>query len=191
VFGAYPQQLKRLTRMTFMVRSAGEPLALASPVRRAVDSLDSRVPVLAVRTLEGQIGNTIGQERLFAFLCSVFAGLALVIAAVGLYGTLAYGVSRRTGEIGVRIALGARRGRVVAMILRESVAMIVAGVAIGLPFVWFSGKVIGTFLFRAAPDDPRALVTPVLVLIVSALLAAGLPAWRAARIDPMQALRHE
>jgi ABC-type antimicrobial peptide transport system permease subunit len=77
------------------------------------------------------------------------------------------------------------------MILRESVAMIVAGVAIGLPFVWFSGKVIGTFLFRAAPDDPRALVTPVLVLIVSALLAAGLPAWRAARIDPMQALRHE
>ena len=100
-------------------------------------------------------------------------------------------MSRRTGEIGVRIALGARRGRVVAMILRESVVMIVAGVALGLPFVWFSGKLIGAFLYGAAPDHAGALATPVVVLLGAALIAAGLPAWRAARIDPVQALRHD
>jgi predicted permease len=186
VFGAYAQHLQRITRMTFFVRGGAAPEA-----RRAVESIDSRIPVINLRTLDGQIESTIGQERLFASLCSVFAGLALVIASVGLYGTLAYGVSRRTSEIGVRIALGASRGRVIAMVAGESLVMIVAGVAIGLPFVWSSGKVIGTFLFRAAPDDPSALAVPVAVLLASALIAAGFPAWRAARIDPMTALRHE
>jgi ABC-type antimicrobial peptide transport system permease subunit len=108
-----------------------------------------------------------------------------------LYGTLAYGVSRRTSEIGVRIALGASRGSVIAMVIRESLIMIAAGLVIGLPFVWSSEKVIGSFLFRAAPDDPGALIVPIAVLVASALVAAGFPAWRAARIDPMTALRHE
>jgi predicted permease len=186
VFGAYSQHIQRVRRMTFFVRGAG-----ASEARRVVEALDHRIPVVNVRTLETQIADTIGRERLFASLCSVFAGLALVIASVGLYGTLAYGVSRRTSEIGVRIALGASRRRVIAMVVGESLVMIVAGVAIGLPFVWSSEKVIGSFLFRAAPDDPSALVVPVAVLLASALVAAGFPAWRAARIDPMTALRHE
>jgi macrolide transport system ATP-binding/permease protein len=190
VFGAYTQHLQRITRMTFLVRGA-DSIALATPARRIVGAMDSRIPVLDVRTLDGQISRTVAQERLFAFLCSSFAAMALVIACVGLYGTLSYGVSRRTGEIGVRIALGAHRGRVVAMILGESASMIAIGVAIGLPLVWSSEKAIGAFLFNAAPNDVRALALPIAILLASALIAAALPAWRAARIDPMQALRHE
>ena len=186
VFGAYAQHIQRVRRMTFFVRGGG-----AQEARRVVEAIDSRIPVVNVRTLESQIADTIGRERLFASLCSVFAGLALVIASVGLYGTLAYGVTRRTSEIGVRIALGASRWRVIAMVVGESLVMIVAGVAIGLPFVWSSEKVIGSFLFRAAPDDPSALAVPIAVLLGAALVAAGFPAWRAARIDPMTALRHE
>jgi predicted permease len=191
VFGAYQQHLTRISRMTFLLRAANDSIPVIASARRIVESMDSRIPVIEVRTFEKQINGTIGQERLFAFLCSAFAGLALVIASVGLYGTLAYGVSRRTGEIGVRIALGARRVRVVSMILRESLSMIVAGFVIGLPLIWFSDKVIGAFLFRAAPNDPLTLVVPAAVLLVSALIAAGLPACRAARIDPIRALRHE
>jgi macrolide transport system ATP-binding/permease protein len=186
VFGVYTQHIQRIRRMTFFVRGGG-----AAEARRVVEAIDSRIPVVNVRTLETQIADTIGRERLFASLCSVFAGLALVIASVGLYGTLAYSVSRRTSEIGVRIALGASRRRVIAMVVGESLVMIVAGVAIGLPFVWSSEKVIGSFLFRAASNDPSALAVPIAVLLAAALIAAGFPAWRAARIDPMTALRHE
>jgi ABC-type antimicrobial peptide transport system permease subunit len=190
VFGSYAQHLMGIRGMTFLMRGAGSA-DLAGSARRVLETLDSRRPVTNVRTLDAQIDRSLGQERLFAILCSAFAALGLLIAAVGLYGTLAYGVSRRTSEIGVRIALGARRSRVVALIVRESLAMIFAGIAVGLPAIWWSEKLIGSFLFKTAPNDPRALVLPVAVLTVSALIAAGIPAWRAARIDPVQALRHD
>jgi ABC-type antimicrobial peptide transport system permease subunit len=189
VFGAYTQHLQRITRMTFLVRGA-DTLALATSARHVVGAMDSRIPVMRLAALDSLIQGTIRQERLFAFLCSAFAALALVIASVGLYGTLAYGVTRRTGEIGVRMALGARRGRVVAMILRESSWMVAAGLAVGLPLVWASETIIGSFLFPA-PGEWRAVAVAVAALLASALIAAALPAWRAARIDPMQALRHE
>jgi macrolide transport system ATP-binding/permease protein len=191
VFPVYSQHLDRISNLTFLLRSAGDSLPLAGAARQIAEAVDPRIPVTNLRTVDAQIRRIIGQERSFAFLCSAFAALALLIACVGLYATLAYGVSRRTGEIGVRIALGADRGRVVAMVLRESAFMIAAGVAIGLPFVRLSGKLIESFLFRTAPDDPFALAGPALVLLAAALIASGIPAWRAARIDPMTALRHE
>jgi ABC-type antimicrobial peptide transport system permease subunit len=191
VFPVYSQHLYRISSLTFLLRSAGDSLPLAAAVQQIAEAVDPRIPVTGLQTVDLQIKRTMGQERSFAFLCSAFAALALLIASVGLYATLAYSVSRRTGEIGVRIALGARRGRVIAMVLRESAFMIVAGVAIGLPFVKLSGKLIESFLFRAGPDDPFALAGPALVLLAAALIAAGIPACRAARIDPIAALRHE
>ena len=191
VFAVYSQHLDWISGLTFVLRSAGDSLPLAGATRQIAEAVDPRIPVTNLRTVDTQIKRTMGQERLLAFLCSAFAALALLIASVGLYGTLAYGVSRRTGEIGVRIALGARRGRVIAMVLRESAVMFAAGVAIGLPLVRLSGKLIGSFLFRTAPDDPFALAGPAVVLLAAALIASGIPAWRAARIDPMTALRHE
>lgn len=191
VFPVYSQHLDRISSLTFLLRSAAASLPLAGPVRQITEAVDPRIPITNLRTVDAQIKGIIGRERSFAFLCSSFAALALLIASVGLYATLAYGVSRRTSEIGVRIALGARRGRVIAMVFRESALMIVAGVAIGLPFVMLSDKLIGSFLFRTAPGDPFALAGPAVVLLAAALIASGIPAWRAARIDPMTALRHE
>lgn len=191
VFGAYAQHATRVSRMTFLMRSDIDGVSLSRAARSALDSVDRRAASGQFASMSAGIQQTIGQERLLATLSSAFAVLALVIASVGLYGTLAYDVSRRTAEIGIRIAIGAKPRSVVAMILRESAWMIVAGVVLGLPFVWASGKVIQDFLYGAKPSDASSLAVPVVVLLVSALAAAVLPAGHAARIDPTQTLRHE
>ena len=191
VYVPYSQYLPRLRSMTFVIRTAGDPLVATESMRQIVSQSDARIPVTGVKTQTAQIQQTIGQERLFASLCSVFAILALAIAAVGLYATLAYSVSRRTGEIGIRMALGAQRRRVVAMILHESLAMIAAGLAIGLPGVWMLSRLVESFVFGMKPTDPLTLTVAVTVLLASAVIAGFLPAWRASGIEPMAALRHE
>ncbi|HEX5432193.1 MAG TPA: FtsX-like permease family protein, partial [Bryobacteraceae bacterium] len=127
----------------------------------------------------------------FAMLCSCFAVLALLIACVGLYGTMSYAVARRSNEIGIRMALGAQRPRVVWMILRGVLAMSVAGLAIGLPIAYATSKYVESFLFKMKPNDPLTVGAAVGILLASAILAGYLPARRASRIDPMEALRHE
>jgi ABC-type antimicrobial peptide transport system permease subunit len=131
------------------------------------------------------------QQILFARLCSVFAMLALAIACVGLYGTMSYTVARRTGEIGIRMALGAQRGTVVWMVLRDVLILAVMGLAIGLPAALGASKLLESLLFGVKPGDPRAIAASVAILLSAALVAGYLPARKASRIDPMTAVRHE
>jgi ABC-type antimicrobial peptide transport system permease subunit len=126
-----------------------------------------------------------------ARLCTAFAGLALVIACVGLYGTMSYNVARRTGEIGIRMALGAQRGRVLRMVLREVMLLAAVGLAIGVPAALAAAKLVESFLFGMKPNDPLALMGSVAALVSAAILAGYLPARNASRIDPMIALRHD
>jgi len=149
------------------------------------------VPVANVKTQAADIDQTINQEIVFARLCSGFASLGLVIACVGLYGTVAYDVARRTGEIGIRMALGAQRGAVVRMILRQVFVLAAVGLAIGIPAALGASKLVESFLFGMKPNDPRAITLAVAILLGAALLAGYVPARKAARIDPMTALRHE
>jgi macrolide transport system ATP-binding/permease protein len=149
------------------------------------------VPVSRVQTQVADIDQTIRQEITFARLCTAFAVLALVIAAVGLYGTMSYNVARRTGEIGIRMALGAQRSAVVWMVLREVIVLAAVGTAISLPMALGTSKFVESFLFGMKPNDPLALALAVATLLSAALLAGYMPARKASRIDPMIALRHE
>jgi predicted permease len=177
--------------MTFFLRTAGSPLAYARTVREIVQRTDARIPVTNVGTQAARADEQMTQQILFARLCSGFAALSLVIACVGLYGTMSYTVARRTGEIGIRMALGAQRGTVVWMVLRESLILTAVGLAISLPAALAGAKLVESLLFGVKPNDPRALVAAVAVLLTAALLAGYVPAWRASRIDPLTAIRHE
>jgi predicted permease len=180
-----------LQGMTYALRTEGDPMSLASVIRQLVNRADARVPVTNLRTQSAEIDQSINQEIVFARLCSSFAALALVIACVGLYATTAYAVARRTNEIGIRMALGARSGGVVWMVLRDVCALASIGVAISLPVATSASKLIQSFLFGMQPEDPRALTLAVLILLTAALLAGYAPARRASRVDPLVALRHE
>jgi macrolide transport system ATP-binding/permease protein len=174
------------------VNLAGEnPLRYLKTVREIVQQADARVPLSNVKTQAAEIDQTINQEIVFAQLCSGFAILALVIACVGLYGTVSYNVARRTSEIGIRMALGAQRGLVVRMILKQVLILAAGGLAIGVPVAFGTSKLVASFLFGTKPNDPVALSAAVAILIGTAVLAGYAPARRASRIDPMVALRHE
>ncbi len=191
VYFPYGQQPKQVYGMNYELRTAGDPLALAETVRRLVHQADSRIPVAEVSTQAAAIDRTIGQERTFASLCTWFALLAVLIACVGLYGTMAYSVARRTSEIGLRMALGARRGRLVWMVLREVITLAAAGLAIGLPVAYALSHVVESYLFGMKAHDPLVMTVAPMVLLVAALAAGYGPAWRASRIDPWVALRNE
>jgi predicted permease len=192
VYMPYDQgALKFVDQMTYVVRTSGDPLAYANTVREIVRQADARVPVANLVTQAAQIDQTIHQEIAFAKLCTAFALLALAIACVGLYGTVAYSVARRTSEIGIRIALGAQRSSVIFRVLREVFALAVAGLAISVPAAVGGSTLVESFLFGVKPNDPLTVVLAVLTLLAAALAAAYVPARRASRIDPMAALRHE
>ena len=177
--------------MFFELRTAGASLALAETIRKAVHDTAPNVPVTSLMTQTQRIDNTIVQERTFADLCTAFAVLALTIACIGLYGSMAYAVSRRTNEIGIRMALGAERRRIIWMILREVLVLAAAGLAIGLICAWNAMSAIQSFVFGMKAADPAAILAAAGILIVALLLAGYLPATRASRIDPLSAMRHE
>jgi predicted permease len=191
VYLPFHQGATPLDGMTFALRTSGDPLRYANTVREIVRQADARVPVTEIRTQAAQIDRIMNQEIILARLCAFFAALALLIACVGLYGTMAYTVARRTGEIGIRMALGAQRGNVVWMVLREVFAMALLGLAIGVPVALSTSKFVESFLFGVEPNHKGALVAAAAILLSAALLAGYVPARRASRIDPMAAVRHE
>jgi macrolide transport system ATP-binding/permease protein len=187
----YTQNLDGLGGVVFELRAAGDPLALAGTVRQIVRQASPAVPMSDVTTQSRTIDQTISQERTFAGLCGCFAALALLIAGIGLYGSVAYAVARRTCEIGIRMALGAESRRIVWMVLREVAILAAAGLGIGLAAAYGLTRFVASFLFGVKPHDPLALSVAVLVLVAAAIVAGYAPARRASRIDPMAALRHE
>lgn len=177
--------------MVFELRTAGNPLGYVNAVREIVRQADARLPVSGVTTQKALIDATISQEITFARLCSAFAMLALAIACVGLYGTVSYNVARRTGEIGIRMALGARRGTVVWMVLRGVLTLAAVGLALSVPVAYGASKFVASFLFGMKHNDPLTLGLAVVTLLGAAVLAGYAPARKASRIDPMTALRQE
>jgi macrolide transport system ATP-binding/permease protein len=181
----------QLRQMTYALRTDGDPLRYAAAVRQIVHEADGRVPVTNLKTQAADIDQTINQEIVFARLCSAFAILALTIACVGLYATMAYAVARRRGEIGLRLALGAGRGAVIWMMLRDVCVLAAVGLAIGASAALAASRLVESFLFETKPNDPRAVALAAAILLTSALAAGYGPARRASRVDPLTALRHE
>ncbi|HYK90873.1 MAG TPA: ABC transporter permease, partial [Acidobacteriota bacterium] len=177
--------------MVYELRTAGNPFNYVHAVRDLVQRADQRLPLSDVKSQSAWIDHTINQEITFARLSSAFALLALVIACVGLYATMSYNVARRTGEIGIRMALGAQRGGVVRMVLREVLVLAAGGLAIGAASALGTSKFVASFLYGIKANDPLALTLALMILLIAALLAGYVPARKASRIDPMVALRHE
>jgi len=177
--------------MVFETRTAGNPMDLAPAARETVRRIDSRIAVFDVKSQTAHIDQAISSEITLARLCSLFAALALVIACVGLYGTVAFNVARRTNEIGIRMTLGAARGRILWMVLRSVLVMAAVGLAIGIPLALFASRYVKTLLYGIEPNDPTAIAAGAGALLVCGLVAGFIPARRASRIDPMVAVRWE
>jgi macrolide transport system ATP-binding/permease protein len=177
--------------MTYALRTAGDPLAFVRSVQEIVRQADSRIPVTNILTQAAEIDRTINRELMFAKLCTGFAVLALLMACVGLYGTMSYNVARQVSEIGIRMALGAPRGAVVWMVLRRVLLMAAVGLALGVPAALIAFRLVKSLLFQTQPNDPVTLALAGVVLLSAAILAGYAPARRASRIDPLAALRRE
>jgi predicted permease len=191
VYIPYTQDVAGLRGMFFELRTAGDPFGALGTVRRIVHDASRDVSITEVTTQALRMEQTISQERTFANLGGCFAALALLIAGVGLYGTMAYAVARRTGEIGIRMALGAQRRKIIAMVLREVLALTAAGLVIGYVAARFTTHLVESFLYGVKANDPWAAAAAIGILLAAALAAGYAPAWRASRIDPATALRNE
>jgi predicted permease len=176
---------------SLQIRTNSNPSELAQGVRQTVTQVDDRLPIFDVTTLHEQVGERMNRETLVAQLVGFFGGLALLLACVGLYGVVAHSVARRTNEIGIRMALGAGSKNIAWMVLRESFLLVIAGLLIGVPAALAAARLISNQLYGLGPGDPVALVGAAVILIGVALVASYFPARRAARVDPLVALKEE
>jgi putative ABC transport system permease protein len=177
--------------MSLAVRSNVPPETLAPAIQSQVKEMDPDLPVTRVRTMNDVIIESVWQPRLYAMLFGVFGVLALVLAAVGIYGVMAYSVTQRTREIGVRVALGATTRNVVTMVVGEGLKMTVVGLAVGLAGAFMLTRVMASLLFEVSATDPLTFALVGITLTIVALVACFVPARRAAKVDPMVALRYE
>ena len=177
--------------MYFGVRSAGDPAALIAGVRTAIHELDAELPVDGMGTVETLVATSLSQRRFAMLLMAIFAGLALVLAMVGIYGVISYSVTQATQEIGIRMALGARRGDVLRMVFGYAGLLIAAGLAIGATAALGTARYLASQLFEVKPTDPATYAAVAGVLLATGLLACAIPALRAMRVDPLVALRNE
>ncbi|MGI9073544.1 MAG: ADOP family duplicated permease [Bryobacteraceae bacterium] len=187
----YPISQKPANSFELILRTAADPNSVAGEVRSALKQIDSRLPALEQHRLNDQIEGSLEQQKMITTLCSIFGLVGLLLASIGIYGTLAYSVAGRTAEIGIRMAIGAQRAHVISLVLRDLAVVLVAGLFLGLPLALGATRWLQSFLFGVKPLDPVALTGSVLLIGAIALLAGYLPAQRAAKIDPMRALRHE
>jgi putative ABC transport system permease protein len=173
------------------VRSDGDPKALVSSIRSALAQIDKSLPMANVVTMEEIMSTSMAQPRLEAVLLGLFGGLAMLLAAVGIYGVMSYSVSQRTGEIGIRMALGANHGAILKMICTQGLLLIAVGLAGGLALALAVTRLMSNVLFGVSPTDPLTFFIIVVLLALVALLACYVPARRATRVDPLVALRNE
>ncbi|CAN5450427.1 ABC transporter permease [soil metagenome] len=191
VYVPWLQELSRVGAVTFEVRTAGDPVASVTAIRQAVREVDSNLPVAAVRTQVEQANESLRMERLFARLLSLFGLLALLLAAIGLYGVMAYSVAQRTKEIGIRMALGAQRHNVLKLVLSQGMILTLIGVALGAGGAIALTRLMKSLLFGVSATDPVTFIAIALLLTAVALLASYVPARRATKVDPLVALRYE
>jgi len=186
-----PKNLGAPGSLRFEVRTTGDPSTVVQPIRRAVVSVDPSLPIDGVDPLPTLMRQSIREERLVARLASAFGAFALLLAAIGLYGVMTYAISRRTGEIGLRVALGAQRSDVIRMVLVDALRLVAVGLVVGVPVALLSMRFLRTQLHGVDAADPISIAVAVAVLVTSAVVAVLLPASRAARVSPIVALRAE
>jgi putative ABC transport system permease protein len=177
--------------VSFVVRAANDSVPLESSIRNAVRELDATLPVYNLWSMDEVVSKSVVQPRFLALLLATFSGIALFLAAIGIYGVMAYSVAQRTQEIGVRMALGARPHHVLRLVLRQSLFMLVTGTVIGLAGAFAVTRLMRTLLFEITATDPVTYISVIGLLVVVALLASYIPARRAAKVDPLVALRYE
>jgi ABC-type antimicrobial peptide transport system permease subunit len=188
----YVPQAQEATRdQAFVLRTAGDPKALAAPARAAVYAVDRDQPVSRVRPMGEIVAQSVAAQRFNMVLLGMFAGLALVLAAVGIYGITAYSVAQRTREMGLRMALGAQPWTVLALVLREAGALALAGLAAGLVLAFAATRVMASLLYGVGATDPATFASVTAALAFVSLFAAWVPGRRATQVDPMVALRTE
>lgn len=176
---------------TLTIRTQGDPNAITGEIRKILTSMDADTPLYGVRTMEDYLVLDLGRARFQTILLGLFAAIALLLTAVGLYGVMSYTVVQRTSEIGIRMALGANREDVLGMILARSFSMTGVGLLFGILGAFGLTRLLSSFLYEVKPADPLTVVSVILVLGAVSLVASYLPAWRASRVDPMVSLRHE
>jgi putative ABC transport system permease protein len=186
-----PQTQVPFSGMTMVVKTTNEPRGLVSGMTKEVAAMDADLPLFGVKTMREYLSSSVAGPRFNTTLLSIFAGVALVLTLVGLYGVMSYSVAQRTNEIGIRLALGAQTRDVLWMIVKQGSILIVLGLAIGLVGAFAATRLIASLLFGVTAKDPFTFVAAAVLLAVVALLACYIPAWRATKVDPLKALRYE
>jgi predicted lysophospholipase L1 biosynthesis ABC-type transport system permease subunit len=182
-------QLGQSQNLRLEVRTQGDPNALVQQIRRALLSVDPTLPIDGIDPVSQLMADSIAQQRLLAQLAAGFGILALVLAAIGFYGVMTYTITRRTGEMGLRVALGAQRGDVIRMVLLDALSVVAVGLLFGLPVALFATRLLRAQVHGVAPTDPVSIALAVAVLGLSTVAAVLVPAVRASRVSPMVALR--
>ena len=186
-----PAKQTKQSGYTLLVRTSGETTRVTADVEHAIHAVDAKLPIYNVRTLQAQLEKGISNERVLSFLSTLFSGLATLLCAIGLYGIIGYGVSRRTREIGIRFAIGAQKSDVAALFLREALLLVGCGILVGVPAALAATRLVQTVLFGLDASDLPTLALTVALLAGAGLVAVILPVRRAAAIEPLDALRYE